>query len=79
MYLKTGSHSVSVEDLKVAPTAVVPLLPTQPSHTQKINRNLNVQVAIFHSYQNVPADHRNPLVSIVLNNIHSAIFIYFLC
>lgn len=56
-----------------------PLLPTQPSHTQKINRNFNEHAAIFHLYQNVPVDQPNRSPWSVLNNIAPVIFIYFLC
>ncbi len=78
MCLKPDSHSVSVEDLKVAPTALLLALPTQPSHTQKINRKSNARAAKFHLYQNVPVDQHNRPMSLLLNNIEPGIFIYFL-
>lgn len=54
-----------------------PRLPTRRTHTQKINRNLNATPAIFHPYQNVPTDRREPSVPYVWLSIAPVIFIYF--
>lgn len=76
MYLKPDSHSVSVENLKVAPTALLlGSLHNRHTHKKKINRKSNAHVAIFDLYQNVPVDQHNRSMEFIFIIITPVIFI----
>lgn len=79
MHFQPGSHSASVENLKVAPSAEL-LRSSRSRRAKKKNKKKKKEIELLTAlvrYQNVSSDQCNPFPPLLIIYIASLIFIYF--